>query len=193
MLTDPIVEAPQSINISEGLLQGSHVVVYHKTIADLAGFFADEDFRKSMDQQQELYRVQAHLPVREGTSGGLFFGTTWIKPGQVGNEYFMTKGHFHAREDRSEYYWCLKGEGVLILMDRQRNCRGEKMFPGSLHYIPPYTAHRVANTGTVELVFGACWPSDAGHNYEEIEKNGFRSRLINVNGKPQLVSQPTIL
>ena len=29
-------------------------------------------------------------------------------------------------------------------------------------------AHRVANTGNSVLSFAACWPSDAGHNYEEI-------------------------
>ncbi|MEJ7678164.1 MAG: glucose-6-phosphate isomerase family protein [Segetibacter sp.] len=105
----------------------------------------------------------------------------------VNEEYFMTRGHFHKLPDRSEFYWGIKGTGVLILMDKERKCRGENMYPGSLHYIPAHTAHRVANIGNDELVFGACWPSDASYNYEEIEKNGFSCRLLQKNGKPKLI------
>jgi glucose-6-phosphate isomerase len=72
-------------------------------------------------------------------------------------------------------------------MDDQGNVRGERMFPGSLHYIPGRTAHRVANTSDTSLSFGACWPSNAGHNYGTIEKNGFTARLKKLNGKPQFV------
>ena len=89
--------------------------------------------------------------------------------------------------NRGEYYWCIKGEGVIILMDEQRNCRAEYLHPQSLHYIPGYTAHRVANTGTGELVFNACWPSDAGYNYDEILVNGFSARLLSIDDKPVLV------
>ena len=39
-------------------------------------------------------------------------------------------------------------------------------------------AHRVVNTGDLALVFNACWPSDAGHDYHPIEKHGFRARII---------------
>lgn len=104
----------------------------------------------------------------------------------MGDEYFMTKGHFHQQEDRSEYYWGLEGEGMLILMDRERNTWAERMMPGSLHYIPGGVAHRVANTGNSVLSFAACWPSDAGHNYEEIANKGFSARLVEVNGTPKL-------
>ncbi len=72
-------------------------------------------------------------------------------------------------------------------MSRDRRVRTEKMHPGSLHYIPAHTAHRVANTGSALLSFGACWPSDAGHDYEEIARNGFAARLVNRDGKPRLV------
>jgi glucose-6-phosphate isomerase len=77
---------------------------------------------------------------------------------------------------------------MLILMDQNRNSWAEEMVPGSLHYIGANTAHRVANTGDENLIFGACWPSDAGHNYEEIAINGFSARLFEINNKPLLVS-----
>jgi glucose-6-phosphate isomerase len=76
----------------------------------------------------------------------------------------MTKGHFHAIENRAEYYWGIEGEGILLLIDKQRETKSEYMFPGSLHYIPKATAHRVVNTGNPISRFGACWPSDAGYN-----------------------------
>src|ERR1700761_6158051 len=173
-------------NNTEGTLAGDKVIESHKTMGQLGGMFADETARSHMDPSQQVYRVQAHLPVAEGTNAGLFFGTTWIKPGKVGDEYFMTHGHFHQLIDRGEYYWGLKGDGVLILMDENRNSRAEYMHPGSLHYIPANTAHRVANTGDDELVFSACWPSEAGHNYDEIKKNGFSKRLFDRDGVPTL-------
>jgi hypothetical protein len=55
------------------------------------------------------------LPVAEGTPGGLYWGTTFIQPGLVGDEYFMTKGHSHSLPDRAEYYITASGEGALIL------------------------------------------------------------------------------
>ena len=108
-------------------------------------------------------------------------------PGKVGQEYYMTKGHFHAERNTAEYYWGIKGEGMLILMDSERNIWMERIFPGSLHYIPGGVAHRVANIGNETLSFAACWPSNAGHNYEEIALNGFSARLMDINGTPQLI------
>ncbi len=117
----------------------------------------------------------------------MYFGITYLYPGKVGNEYMMTKGHYHANVDRAEFYWGLEGEGMLILMDGQRNVWAEHVFPGSLHYIPGGVAHRMANTGSSLFSFAACWPSDAGHNYAEIAENGFSARLMEVNGVPHLI------
>ncbi len=172
-----------------GRLEGKEIGEKETTFKDLNGYFADEGSYRQMDLAQVIYRVQFYLPVDEGTEGGLFFGNTTIYPGKVGKEYFMTKGHFHLQLNRAEFYWCISGKGMLILMDQQRHCRAIKMEPGSLHYIPGFTGHRVANTGDDVLVFGACWPSDAGHNYTEIAKRGFSARLMEVNGKPVLIDE----
>jgi glucose-6-phosphate isomerase len=101
----------------------------------------------------------------------------------------MTRGHFHSKLYTAEYYWCISGSGVLIMMDQNRYSKGEEMEPGSLHYIPGGIAHRVANTGDTPLVFNACWPSDAGHNYEEIDINGFSVRLMEEKGRPALIPE----
>lgn len=163
------------------------VVNQVRKIKDIQGIFADEN-AYTVDPEQVVYTVQAWLPVNEGTPGGLFFGASTIYPGKVGKEYFMTKGHFHAQSDRAEFYWGIQGKGMLILMDRDRNTWAEEVHPGSLHYIGGEIAHRLANTGFEKLIVGACWPSDAGHNYREIEEFGFSARLLDVNGEPMLRS-----
>lgn len=158
-----------------------------KTLGQLDGLFGNADAYRRMDPMTVVYRVQAWCPVPEGTEGGQFWGTTVVEPGQVDSEYFMTHGHFHQKRDRTEYYATLQGEGALILMDESRRTWLEPMSAGSVHFIPPRTAHRVANTGTVPLRMVACWPSDAGHDYDSIRQRGFGARLCNVNGKPMLV------
>jgi len=172
---------------SGAALTGKPVEKLARTIGDLKGLFADQKSFEEQDKQQIAYEVESYFPVTEGTEGGLFFGITHLQPGTIGNEYMMTKGHSHVIENRAEFYWGIEGEGMLLFMDKDRNMRAEKMYPGSLHYISGFTAHRVANTGTSVLSFGACWPSDAGHNYELIAKNGFSKRLMKINGEPQLV------
>jgi glucose-6-phosphate isomerase len=77
-------------------------------------------------------------------------------------------------------------------MDEDGNSWAEAMIPNSLHYIAGYVAHRVANIGSEPLVFGACWLSDAGHDYETINKKGFSARLIEKDGKPTLVKSTEV-
>ena len=168
-------------------LTGIPIKKLTRSIGDLKGLFADQNAFEEQDANQMAYEVESYLPVPEGTEGGLFFGITRIQPGTIGNEYMMTKGHSHVLENRAEFYWCIEGEGMMLFMDKDRNMWAEKMFPGSLHYIKGVTAHRVANTGESVLSFGACWPSDAGHNYDLVAQNGFSKRLMKVNGEPQLV------
>ncbi len=173
--------AEAQIDMFTGALTGS-VSVSTKRLGDLKGVFADEAARASLPQDTAVYTVHAHVAEREGTPGGLFFGTSFIHPGMVGEEFFMTRGHFHTRSETAEYYWCLQGEGILLLMDRQRRCTAQRMTPGSLHYIPGHVAHRLVNTGSQVLAVGACWPSDAGHDYRTIEEQGFSARVVLRNG-----------
>ena len=169
------------------LLPDAQVRESVKTLGQLQWIFAKEEARSAMDPNIVVYRVQAWCPVPDGTEGAQFWGTTVVEPGQVDSEYFMTHGHFHLKRDRTEYYGTVEGEGALILMDENRETRMEPMSAGSLHFIPPHTAHRVANIGNVPLRFVACWPSDAGHDYDSIRKSGFSARLMNVNREAVLV------
>jgi glucose-6-phosphate isomerase len=169
-------------------LKGSPIITKKTFIEGLKDVFENEGSRLQLPGKTLVYEVELYQPVPEGTLGGLYFGITKIHPGKVDKEYFMTRGHFHAVSDRAEYYWGIKGEGLLLLMDRDRKVWAEKMYEGSLHYIPGNTFHRSINTGNELLSFGACWPSDAGHDYREIAINGFAVRVIEANGNPELVT-----
>ncbi|GAL16822.1 glucose-6-phosphate isomerase archaeal [Vibrio maritimus] len=71
-----------------------------------------------------------------------------------------------------------QGEGLLVMQSQQGEVTIEKVFPGSIHHIPGFTAHRLVNTGEKKLSAIAIWPSVAGHNYDFLEEVGFRVRVV---------------
>jgi glucose-6-phosphate isomerase len=182
-----IMRSPVELVLANYGMKGEPITHQIRLLKDIAGIFQDRQALEGMNPATPVYSVQSWIPVAEGTPGGLFFGASTLMPGKVGNEYFMTKGHFHAQSDRAEFYWGVQGKGMLILMDRHRHTWAEEIYPGSLHYIGSEIAHRLANTGSENLVVGACWPSDAGHNYEEIASTGFSARLLERDGQPMLI------
>lgn len=185
-----MISAPRAVmDLKNGALSGEAVAKSVKTLGELHGVFADTEAFASLPGETVVYRVHMYAPVAEQTEGGLLFGTSYVQPGKVGGEYFMTKGHFHQKRDRGEFYWGLEGRGVLLMMDEQGRCTAEEVTPGSLHYIPGFTAHRLVNTGDVTLAVGACWPSDAGHDYGSIAQTGFPLRVVERNGLPVLTKE----
>lgn len=179
---------PVSLDWLRGALAGEGLLESCKSLRELAGIFHDHEAYASMDPDREIYRVRSWMPVGPGTEGGLFWGVTLLQPGKVGDEYFMTHGHRHANSTRAEYYATVSGTGMLIRMDTDRHTWGELMTPGTLHYVRGEHAHRVANTGSVPLVFWACWGSDAGYDYGMIVERGFGARLVERDGQPTFVT-----
>ena len=147
-----------------GSLSGDSVTRSRKMLGDLLGVFRDDEAYSSMDMETLVYEVEAYCPVGN-IEGGLYFGVSRIFPGRVGEEFFMTRGHHHLVRNRAEYYWGISGAGILLLVNEGGVTREEIVKTGSLHYIAGNTAHRLINTGDETLVVGACWPSDAGHDY----------------------------
>jgi len=178
------------VDWESGALGGLGIQESTKLLGQMEGMFQDTESWGQMDPATTVYRVQYWKPVPDGTSGGLFWGNSTVFPGKVGNEFFMTKGHFHAQLDRAEYYATVSGGGLLLLMDMQRRTVYRPMKAGGVHYIPGATAHRVVNTGTEPLVFLACWGSDAGYDYRTIEEQGFSVRVFEIDGQPCMVPQP---
>lgn len=183
----PISPEPTRVDWSTGVITGEGIEEQVKKVGQLAGLFHDKAAWSSMDPESEVYRVRFWKPVPDGTTGGLFWGSTIIQPGVVGDEYFMTHGHFHAIRNRGEFYATVKGTGAMLFMDEDGKTWSQAMIAGSVHYIPGNVAHRTVNTGGEPLVFLASWPSDAGHDYGTIRTSGFSKRMVMRAGKPCLI------
>ena len=76
-------------------------------------YFDDEAYHQLVKKGDPLVYEFYELDTR--TPGDIAFGTTVIYPGKVGREYFMTKGHFHEILDTAEIYYCLSGQGYLLM------------------------------------------------------------------------------
>ena len=153
---------------------------YQKRFRDLEGLYEDADaFRLMLTEwsDQVVYEVQDHR-ASEKTSD-LIYGTTVMKPGSVGLEFFMTRGHQHQKAESAETYFGLSGEGVLLLESPDGDVEVREIRKSILVYVPPYWIHRSINTGMKELIFLFNYPADAGQDYGIIERNqGMRKRII---------------
>ncbi|MBL1229729.1 hypothetical protein IW492_10850 [Enterococcus sp. BWB1-3] len=151
-------------NKEQVCLTGKDVIRKQTKLKNYANYY--QMVSESEDFEKVIYEVEYHdNGLIEGVNGGLFFGISHIMSGKIGNEYHMTKGHIHQKKDTGEYYWGLKGEGLLLLVFKDKTYRLEEVKEGSVHYIPGNTSHRLINTGTEKLSVGACWLTESGHDY----------------------------
>ena len=140
-------------------------------------------------QDSLLYEVyEIRLPEEAGV---LLQGISFIHPGKVGDEYFMTKGHFHAVIETAEVYYCLRGTGYMVMETPEGEWAVEALSPHKVLYVPPRWAHRSVNTGAQEdLVIFFAYPGNAGHDYGSIEKQGFRKLIVERAGVPAIIDNP---
>lgn len=122
--------------------------------------------------------------------GDLAFGTSITYPGKVGNEYYMTKGHFHSIIDTAEVYYCFKGHGYMLMENPEGDWKAEELVPGHALYVSKCYAHRSINVGNEPLVTFFVFRADAGHDYGTIETKGYRKMIVEKDGKPVIVDNP---
>jgi glucose-6-phosphate isomerase len=115
--------------------------------------------------------------------GHLMYCISDLKAGCVGDECFMTKGHYHTRINTAEVYLALRGRGYMMMKTTDGRCRYEEFAPGRMVYVPPYWGHRSINIGDEPLISFCVYPGDAGHNYGDIEREGFPKRVFQRAGK----------
>ncbi|TXK77190.1 glucose-6-phosphate isomerase family protein [Paenibacillus sp. N3.4] len=158
--------------------EGKRIV---RRLSDMWEMYQDADIAKErLTENPLIYEVyNVELPENEEH---VQHCTTILYPGKVGKEYFMTKGHYHEIINRAEIYFCLKGSGLLVMQTKEGEFSTLEMIPGSIAYVPPYWAHRTVNTGDEPFVFFAAYPGDAGHNYGEIETEGFAKVVLEHTG-----------
>ena len=125
------------------------------------------------------------------TSGDVACGTSITYPGKVGDEYHMTKGHFHTVLDTAEVYYCLRGHGYMLMESPEGDWHAAELTPGMAVYVPRRYAHRSINVSQDEaLVTFFAFPGHAGHDYGTIETQGFRKLCVDRDGAPAFVDNP---
>jgi glucose-6-phosphate isomerase len=160
-----------------------------RQLSEMGRAFADAETVAALLGQGDdrvIYRSQvAGVPEQPGH---LAYLTTTILPGEVGGEYYMTRGHFHQK-DSAEVYLGMSGHGLMLMQARDGQFRTEPLSKDTTVYVPPGWAHRTVNTGPQELVFLAVYFSDAGHDYRSIEEKGFAVRVMVGPNGPEIVSK----
>ena len=165
-----------------------HIV---RKLSSMKGQFADQQAYARLLDQEDAVLYEVYEVKRPEEAGELLHGISVVHPGKVGDEYYMTKGHFHNVLETAEIYYCLKGEGVMVMETPEGDWAIEELRPGKVLYVPPRWAHRSVNTGSREdLVTFFVYPAYAGHDYGTIEKQGFRKLVIEANGRPFIVDNP---
>lgn len=165
-----------------------------RQLSDMSNYYADGDaFNALLLQGDALHYSVAAVAPAEG-EGALHYAIGNLLPGRVGREYFMTKGHFHAWRAAGEYYIGLSGEGVMLLESEDgAESRLLPLTANSAVYVPGYTAHRTINTGDAPLIYLGIYPAQAGHDYGAIAERNFRHVVVDVDGKPVMMTRDAYL
>lgn len=150
----------------------------------MRGYYQDTTALETIIQEDgdplHYETFEKHVPEEYGQ---LLVCVSKIQPGTVGEEFFMTKGHYHTRVNTGEVYFCLQGAGSIVMKTPAGEFNVQRMTRGDVVYVPPYWAHRSVNTGSEPLTMFCVWPGDAGHNYGDIEKEGFPKRVFRRDGQ----------
>jgi glucose-6-phosphate isomerase len=170
------------IDLVEGVMREPtrHLV---RRASDMRGYYADaEALEQLIAAGNPLHYEVFERPVPE-QPGQLMFCISKLQPGVVGTECFMTKGHYHQIAGTAEVYLCLRGRGYMAMKTRDGQCVLEPMYRNRMVYVPPDWAHRSINTGEEPLISFCVYPGDAGHNYGDIETEGFPKRVFVRGGR----------
>ena len=162
-----------------------------RKLSQMRGMYADEAALAALVAGGDPIVYEFYDLGLPHDSGAVAFGTTMTYPGKVGNEYFMTKGHFHEVLETGEVYYCLRGQGYMLMESPEGAWEAQEMRAGLAVYVPPRYAHRSINVSPVEpLVSFFAFRGDAGHDYGFIETRGFRKLVVDRDGKATIVDNP---
>lgn len=162
-----------------------------RRLSALKGQFSDQTAYKAMLDLEDQLIYEVYEIKRPEVEGELLMGISIVHPGKVGNEFFMTKGHFHSVLETSEIYYCMRGEGYMVMETPEGDTSVERLSPGQILYVPPRWAHRSICTSRQEdLVTFFAYPANAGHDYGTIETQGFKKIVIDGQNGPQIIDNP---
>lgn len=174
----PAEPARLSVDTASGLLDGRSER-YEKHLGDLAGVYRDEAaFAEALDRDtgEPVYWVESSTP--ETGRGALTIGLSVLRPGRIGDEFAMTRGHLHAQSEFAELYYGLSGSGVMLLESVEGESRALPIGPGVVVHVPGGWVHRSVNVGDDTLVTLFAYATEAGQDYGLIADAGGMQQLV---------------
>lgn len=167
------------VRVDDGRLEGADHR-YEKRIRDLGGIYGDaRAFSTLVESRGDeiAYEVTSFTPGDRVSD--LITGVTRMASGQVGQEFFMTRGHIHAVGDRPEIYYGQAGEGLMQMESPEGEVRIVEIGPQTICYVPAFWIHRSVNVGPSDFVMMFAYPADSGQDYGIIERSGgMRVRIV---------------
>ena len=170
------------IDLVDGTMKEPDRVLVRRA-SDMKGYYKDPAALRDLVAQDDPvhYEVfEKHIPEQYGQ---LLLCISKLYPGRVGDECFMTKGHYHTISHTAEVYLCIRGRGYMLMKTADGQCVAEPMRRSRMVYVPPCWAHRSINTGDEPLISFCVYPGDAGHNYGDIAQQGFPKRVFIRDGR----------
>ena len=175
MKKDLIRNAQATIDFKDNfLISGDNINWVEKKYSDLAGLY--ENQAEAKENHNIAYKIADNICM-EHRDKGMYWSMTYLQPGMIDKEYNFTRGYFYVGEC-NEFYFCFQGEGHLIFWDGEKDFFVEKMYQGSVHWMPGKYARRIVNTGSEKLVVGVSWGYFERQDHERIAKEGFPLRIF---------------
>ena len=188
-LTPTTRSVATQFDLSTGLAAGTASL--RRPLSAMAGMYADAEAFAEAVAVDDVLSYEFYDMGVPSLETEIAYGTSVTYPGRVGDEYFMTKGHFHTRLEAAEIYLFLSGEGLMLMESPEGDVQVEEFRAGRSVYVPGRYAHRSINTSATEpLITFFAFPGDAGHDYGTIETKGFRKIVVDRDGVPTLQDNP---
>jgi glucose-6-phosphate isomerase, archaeal len=166
----------------------NHIV---RRLSQMRGQFLDQAAYERMLTEEDRVLYEVYEIKRPELAGELLSGVSVVHPGKVGQEFFMTKGHYHKVLETAEVYLCMQGEGYMVMENPQGEPALEYLTPGKILYVPPCWAHRsVCTSRQTDLVTFFVYPGNSGHDYGTIEQQGFRKLVVEGPSGVEFIDNP---
>lgn len=159
-------------------------------LSQMKDMYCDTEAAEKILETEDPMIYEFHELGCPERAGDLAFGTTILYPGKVGNEYYMTKGHFHTILETAEVYWTVSGTGYMVMENPEGDTIEMPLKAGEAVYVPRSYAHRTVNTGSEPLILFYVFQADAGHDYGTIETKGYHKLIVEKDGQPTVVDNP---
>ncbi len=123
-------------NVGEYLLNpyDNHIT---RRLSDMQGQYADSGTYETLLKAGNPVLYEVYEVRRPEVTGEMIQGLSIVHPGKIGDEFYMTKGHFHTVLDTAETYYCLQGSGMMVMETPEGDWAVEELRPQRVLYVPP--------------------------------------------------------